>query len=245
MEQKGRGDYIKRVTIETAGPYVDVIVYPIAKGRPTKTERSQARHYTSEVRQKMNDRTAAQKFKRLIAANFTNQDFVVALTYHDAALPPTPEQAREKKLRPFIRDLRAAFRENGEELKYMYVTEGLHGDHRLHHHIILPNVPGLKRTVKELWKKNGENIGFDRLGSKGIDEWAGYLTKEPRKTGRRRLGDRMWTPSLGLKKPEVISYEVPDNYVYTPPDGVVITTNEEMRTEYVSVQYISYRIPEN
>lgn len=140
----------KQVRIEEAGPYVDVIVYPISKGRADRHERGEAVRCSSDLRQKMNDRTAAQTFRRLIAVNFKPSDFVVTLTYSDALLPATPELAREKCLKPFLRRLRADLLELGEDgLKYMYVTEGLHGDKRLHHHIILPNIPDMKELVKD------------------------------------------------------------------------------------------------
>lgn len=233
---------MKQVRIEEAGPYVDVIVYPISKGRLDRMERTSATRCTSDLRQKMNDRTAAQKFRRLIAANFLPNDFVVTLTYSDDALPPTPELARDRCLKPFIRKLRADLREVGTELKYMYVTEGLHGDKRLHHHIVLSNTQLLKKCVRKNWKQG--HVGFEKISSRGYDVWGSYLTKEPRKTGRRRVGDRMWTPSLNLTKPTVTTYEVEDDFRYEPPAGVVIRHNEDWQTEWFCCQYLSYFKPD-
>ena len=144
-----------------------MIVYPISKGRTDRLERGAAARCTSDIRQKINDRTSAQKFRRLIATNFSPNDFVVTLTYSDVALPATPELARDRYLKPFIRKLREEFRELGEEpLKYMYVTEGLHGDKRLHHHIILPDVPESKELVRKFWKRNG-HVDFERIAARG------------------------------------------------------------------------------
>ena len=234
---------MKQVRIEEAGPYVDVIVYPILRGRPDRFERSAAVHCSSDLRTKMNDRTSAQKFRRLIAANFAPKDFVVTLTYSDQALPATPELARDQKLKPFLRRVRSELRGLGfGPLKYMYVTEGLHGDKRLHHHIIVPNVPYLKEIIKAQWDRNG-HVGFDTISTRGYEHWASYLTKEPRKTGRRRVGDRMWTPSLHLTKPTVTTYEVEDSYQYEPPPGGVIKQNEEICNEWFNCQYVSYYRP--
>lgn len=222
---------------------MDVIVYPISKGRPDRLERGVAARCTSDLRQKMNDRTAAHKFRRLIAANFRPADYVVTLTYSDETLPATPEQARDRSLKPCIGKIRREFRELGEDpLRYMYVTEGLHGDQRLHHHIIIPNIPDIKEIVKRYWTYG--HVGFEKISSRGYEVWASYLTKEPRKTGRRHVGDRAWTPSLGLKKPEIITYEVADDYKYEPPPGVVITHNEDVQTEWFRCQYVSYFKPE-
>lgn len=221
---------------------VDVIVYPIAKGRKDKKERDAARSCTSDVRQKMNDRTAVRKFRRLLLTNFRPNDLVVTLTYSPEALPATPEKARDKYLKPFIRKLRAEQGDAG--LPYVYTTEGYHGDHRLHHHMVLPDRPAIQETIRELWAANGDNVGFDRIASRGYDVWSSYLTKEPRKTGRRRLGDRMWTPSIGLKKPEVIEFEAADTFVFEPPSGVKIELNETVQTDWFQAQYVSYYIPD-
>ncbi len=221
---------------------MDVIVYPISKGRQDRSERASAAKCTSDLRQKMNDRTAANKFRRLIAVNFGPSDFVVTLTYSDAALPATPELARERCLKPFIRKCRDDLRELGFDLRYMYVTEGLHGSKRLHHHMIVPNVPYTREIVRQNWQALG-HVDFETISSRGYDVWSSYLTKEPRKTGRRRVGDRMWTPSIGLKKPTVITYEVPDGYQFEPPSGVVIRHHELWSTEWFSCQYLSYFKP--
>lgn len=234
---------IKRVRIETAGPYVDVVVYPIAKERPSRAERTVAAKCTSDLRQKMNDRTSANKFRRLIAANFKPSDYVVTLTYSNETLPATPELARDKRLKPCINQLRQHFKELPvDPLKYMYVTEGLHGDRRLHHHIIIPNIPNIKETVRDCWPHG--HVDFETISSRGYEVWASYLTKEPRKTGRRRVGDRAWTPSIGLRKPEVVTYDVLDDYRYEPPFGVVITHNEDIQTEWFRCQFISYYKPD-
>lgn len=221
---------------------MDVVVYPIAKGRCDRDERAAARRCSSDLRQKANDRTAMAKLKRLIACNFKTQDYVLTLTYNERMLPRTPEQARDIYLKPFIKRLRKELRDcSGDEVKYIYVIEGLHGDKRLHHHMIIPDHPEIKRIVEQEWTHGFFN--FERISSRGYDGWARYLTKEPRKTGRRYVGDRMWTPSIGLNKPKVETYEMPDSYRYEPPPGVFILDNENWQTTWWSCQYVSYYDP--
>lgn len=232
---------IKIVRIEKAGPYVDVVVYPLAKGRGDRSERTAARKCSSDLRQKANDRSAQARLKRLIACNFSPQDWVLTLTYNDQWLPQTPEQARDRYLKPFIKRLRRELSYQDAAVKYIYVIEGLHGDKRLHHHIIIPDHPELRAIVQDQWTFGYSN--FERIAARGYDGWARYLTKEPRKTGRRYVGERMWTPSLGLKQPEVVTYEVPDKYKYEPPPGVVVTDNEHWQTTWWSCQYVSYYEP--
>lgn len=220
------------------------MVYPISSGRPDRRERVAAQKATREIRQWKNDLTAAERFKRILATNFTPRDVIATLTYSDEALPATAEIANKKKLKPFIRRLRSEYGELGELFKYAYVTEGYHGDRRLHHHIVLPKIAELEEIVKRLWSKNGEIQDFRPIGRKGYRGWAMYLTKEPRKTGRQYVGQRMWTPSLNLQKPEVTTYEMPDGYEYEPPPGVVILDNRSLDWEWFKGQYISYFVPD-
>lgn len=222
---------------------MDIVVYPLAKNRSNKNERIAARQCSSDLRQKANDRSAMAKLKRLIACNFAPRDLVATLTYDEQTLPKTPEEARDQCLKPFIKRIRGELRKHpGVEMRYIYVIEGLHGDKRLHHHMIVPDFPGIRELIRQQWGYG--YIDFERIAARGYEEWARYLTKEPRKTGRRYVGDRMWTPSIGLTKPEVVTYEVPDQYRYEPPPGVVITNNESWQTQWWCCQYVSYYTPD-
>ena len=235
----------KRLTMMTAGPYTEVTVCPVLSGQERPHERAVIRKCCSQAMQCINDRKAARRFKLLLAANFGPHDYVVTLTYSDAALPATPELARKKKLKPFINHLRDEFKKRGyPTLKYMYVTEGLHGDHRIHHHLILPNVPDLFQIVRRLWQKNG-TVAFDRIGADAYDGWASYLTKEPRDKGRRRLGDRMWIPSMKLEKPTIETFEVENDFVFVPPHGADIRNDNTIRYETGWYQYVSYMMPQS
>ena len=236
---------MKKVKIEQAGRLVDVVVYPVSRGRSTKAKRSPAENPSRSARQTLNDLAAARRFRLLLACNFSDADIVATLTYSDKFLPINAGQANKLYLVPFINKLRPFMRSIGYELKYMYVTEGLHGDHRLHHHIVLPGLNGVRSIVRDLWFA-GENVHFKCLGSGGIDAWAGYLTKEPRKTGRADRGDRMWTPSLYLRKPVVTEFKVDDDfYEFAPPSGAVVVFNETIRNDWFMAQYVSYRLPQD
>lgn len=190
----------------------------------------------------MNDRTAARKFFWMMVANFTPSDLVVTLTYSNEALPATANLAKDHFLKPAIRKFRAGFLLAGAKLKYMYVTEGLHGDKRLHHHIILPKVPGIEEIVRSNWTAG--YVKFESISERGYDVWAGYLTKEPRKTGRTRPGQRMWTPSLHLKKPTVTTYEVSDDFHLEPPLGAIVKDRVDRQNEWFLGQYLFYYKPE-
>ena len=207
-------------------------------------ERSDKRQCASAARQKINDRRAAEKFKYLLAANFGASDYVITLTYTDDALPATPEIAKKKNLYKFIRQLRKIYQSVGTELRYLHVTEGLHGDHRIHHHIIVPGIADLQETVRSLWEPNGTNIGFDRLDLKSYGAWGHYLTKEPREKGRRYVGDHMWSASRSIRQPVIEKGELKDHMALTAPPGAVILQNETVQNEHGEYHYIEYLLPE-
>lgn len=183
-----------------------------------------ARQYeTGMVQEHLNMKLAYQKFELSLYANFTVLDWLIELTYDDAHLPQRYEDAN-RKLKRFIRRLRMARRERGKELRYLYVTEGLHGDGRMHHHIIVNFGTETLKELAELW---GQGFVFrQRLADfrgennqEGLSAVAKYLTKEPRKTGKLRVGQRMWTGSIGLEKPVRREWELLPGEHYLPPEG--------------------------
>lgn len=220
------------------------ITWPAVHAGDDPQERSDKRRCATAARQKINDRRAAEKFKYLLAANFGASDYVVTLTYKDGALPATPELAKRKNLAKFIRQLRSSFKRNGEELRYLHVTEGLHGDHRIHHHMVLPGIPGIQEIVRSHWICNGENVGFDRLDLKSYGSWGQYLTKEPREKGRRYVGDHMWSASRNIRQPTIEKGDMKDHMALTAPPGAVILQNDTIRNEHGEYQYIEYLLPE-
>ena len=110
----------------------------------------------------------------------------------------------------FNRQLRESRKAFGRPYKYVYTTEGRHGDKRLHHHIILNHYPGETEVLRKLWPDG--DINWEPVGKLGFVGLAKYLTKEPMQHGREYVGDRLWTPSRNLEKPRITVEKVPDNY---------------------------------
>lgn len=82
---------------------------------------------TSAAQQFYNDKCSWRECAFLLGANFGAKDWVLTLTYDDAHLP-ADRQAADRCFQRFVRKLRAVRRKRREELRYIYVTEGLHGD---------------------------------------------------------------------------------------------------------------------
>ncbi len=169
--------------------------------------------------------------------NFGGHDFVYSLTYDDRHLPPGKTEAG-RCFQKFVKKLRGVRKKRGEELRYIYVTEGWHGyssngplsadglmeDRRLHHHVVLNSVgPGDFEEIRSLW----EAVGGGYIRAEPVDvhyyrELAKYLTKEAREFGRAWPGERTWNRSRNLRKYEVEYIEIPsDSVTLSAPPGAV------------------------
>lgn len=233
----------QRRKVITAGRYCRAIQYTMIPEPDVRRTRAPKTLISSCAQEALNLRHSWQKLKAAIAANFSPSDLVVTLSYCDESLPPTRKDA-ESRLKLFIRHLRAARRENGNELKYMYVTESGHSSGRLHHHIIINSTGNDFSMIRRLWAKNGTSIDFSPIASKGFAGWAEYLTKEPREHGRRYVGERMWRSSRGLIKPTVDAGWVDANSPLEPPPGAFILDRQSRSNGYGSFEYLEYLLPD-
>lgn len=164
-----------------------------------KLARSENLLDTSKAAEKVNRDNAIANLRRILNENFKPGDWHAIFTYPQT-VPPDEEEAREDRRR-FLRLLKAVYAEQRVELKAVAVTEWTHK--RIHHHLVLPNLPDMK-PVKALWKsllsakyytdeerRNGEPLHLrfpwsplDDSGQYG--ELAEYLVKETDKSRKLR-----------------------------------------------------------
>lgn len=209
-----------------------------------QTARREARQMISTpAREALNAKLSWQKLMLILAANFKSDDLVVTLTYRDDNLP-IHREAADKRLDYFVRLLRADRKPRGQPLVYVRTTEGYHSAGRLHHHFIVNSTGADYEAIKELWKRNGDNVEFDRFGADGAERWAKYLTKEPREQGRRYVGDRTWRCSRNMKRPESHYELVPADERLTPPPGAFVTDKTECENAYGRFCHIMAMLPE-
>lgn len=194
----------QRRKVVVAGRYVRAIQYSMTSNPDVQRTRAPKTQISSVAREVMNLKHSYQKLKAVIAANFSPTDLVITLTYSPERLPKLRKEA-ENRLKAFICRLRAERRAVGLKLPYIYVTEHIHDEGRLHHHIITTATGDDYRQIRRLWEKNGTSVDITTVSSKGYAGWALYLSKEPRENGRRYVGERMWRSSLGLNKPHIYS----------------------------------------
>lgn len=197
---------------------------------------------TSAAQQFYNNKLSYQELELMIAANFGSKDYFVTFTYDNAHIPETKEAAADV-LKKYFRNLREVRRRRGEELKYIYVTEGFHGmkedayfggdgaleDRRLHHHVVINGVgPGDLDELRSLWKGGGY-MKAEPIDVHYYRDLAKYMTKEAREFGKAKAGERTWRASRNLVKYEVEYIEIPSDSVTltAPPDAVDYKTFSE------------------
>lgn len=183
----------------------------------------------------MNLKNSWRELELKIAANFGPRDYVVTFTYDDPHIPADKAKGGSN-FQKFIKKLRATRRKRGQELKYVFTTEGFHSkaeysflqedghleDRRIHHHAVINCTgPGDYDEIVSLWHGGGY-VRIEPLDVHYYRELAKYMTKEAREFGKPKPGERTWRGSRNLKKYEVEYTDIPvDSMTLAPPFGAV------------------------
>ena len=231
----------RRKTIR-AGRLVWDVTYTVARPNASKQERKRIREVTEEQIQRTNANTAQRKLEMLMATNFDEGDLVLTVTYRDADLPDSADVTR-KHLGKVFSQMRA-YRKARDlpELKYIYILEGRHGDHRPHAHIIINAAGGDLELMRSLWIW-GDDIQLNYIRERGYDGWAGYLTKERREASLN--GKKQFVGSRNLARP-VTTYEwVDDGMTVDAPPGAQVLDEGGGRNEIASCRFVKYLMPKN
>lgn len=226
--------------IIVAGPLVLEVVYPAPNPRDSTTVRSGKKALSTEAQQRMNLKYAWQKLELEIAANFGVRDLYCTFTYDDEHIPKN-RAAANRCIQSFWRKLRAARLSNGKDLVYIYNTESKHGDGRLHHHVLINSTGEDFEEIRKLWvhgKVDFVQIRIDR--EKNYESLAKYLCKEQ----REKVGQRLWSSSRNIKKPEQECFRVDDDISIAPPPGAYVLDDSGDRvTQYGHYRYIKFLAP--
>ena len=231
----------RRKTIR-AGRLVWDVTYTVARPNASKQERKRIREVTEEQIQRTNANTAQRKLEQLMATNFDEGDLVLTVTYRDADLPESADVTR-KHLGKVFSQMRA-YRKARDlpELKYIYILEGRHGDHRPHAHIIINAAGGDLELMRSLWIW-GDDIQLNYIRERGYDGWGGYLTKERREASLN--GKKQFVGSRNLARP-VTTYEwVDDGTTVDAPPGAQVLDEGGGRNEIASCRFVKYLMPKN
>lgn len=223
-----------------AGGLVVECVYPMVNGRDGPDTRQGKKQLSTAGQQMMNLKYAFQKMELSLAANFQPGDLFVTLTYDRDHLPWDRKEANQR-LGAFFKKLRKARAAKGKELRYLYCTEHKHGDGRWHHHVLLNATGRDYETIRALWRWGGGVGGVDisklRVNARqSYEALARYLCKEP----RDRVGQRLWSGSRNLRKPEREVFRVDDDTPVYVPRGATELASVSRRTRYGCFQYVKY-----
>lgn len=231
----------RRKTIR-AGRLVWDITYTVPRPNANTAQRKRIREVTEEQIQRTNANTAQRKLEMLMATNFDDTDLVLTVTYRDADLPDSADATR-KHLGKVFGQMRA-YRKARDlpELKYIYILEGRHGDHRPHAHIIINAAGGDLELMRSLWIW-GDDIQLNYIRERGYDGWAGYLTKERREASLN--GKKQFVGSRNLARPVTTYAWVDDGTTVDAPPGAQVLDEGGGRNEIASCRFVKYLMPKN
>lgn len=231
----------RRKTIR-AGRLVWDIAYTVPRPNANTAQRKRIREVTEEQIQRTNANTAQRKLEMLMATNFDDTDLVLTVTYRDADLPDSADVTR-KHLGKVFSQMRA-YRKARDlpELKYIYILEGRHGDHRPHAHIIINAAGGDLELMRSLWIW-GDDIQLNYIRERGYDGWAGYLTKERREASLN--GKKQFVGSRNLDRPVTTYAWVDDGTTVDAPPGAQVLDEGGGRNEIASCRFVKYLMPKN
>ena len=132
---------------------------------------------TPEQIAKQNQRNKEKRMRRLIKANFIENDLWITLKYPQGTRKAADEVKRD--LKNFMQRLRRAYAKRETDLKFIYRIEvGARGG--IHIHMIANRVgPDSDVVVQKAWGKNGR-VNFQSLYEEGgFEDLAAYIVKQP------------------------------------------------------------------
>lgn len=189
--------YIKETC--KCGKVIEINKYFSSRYHKKGVPRGKNREETKELQKKVNLRKALKKIRRLINANFSQNDMHWVLTYRKSDRP-NPHKARDD-LDKLLRKLRKLYKEYGAELKYIAVTE--YENRAIHHHLLINYIE--PKIVNEMWKWGRARLSMlDDLGDYG--QLGEYFIKETSRTFEKSdspFGKR-WRQSKNLVIPEPV-----------------------------------------
>lgn len=225
--------------IIVAGSLVVEAVYDRVVKTDGPTARAAKHKASSEAQQRMNRIYSYQKLELLLAANFRPGDLLPVFTYDPEHLPGSRKEA-EARLKAWRRRFSAARILGGHELKMIWNIEHRHGDGRWHHHSVVNSCGDDYELIQRLWPWGRVEIRKLRIDREhSYEALARYLAKE----GGDRIGQRSWSYTRNLAKPEIETFRVADDTTVQIPRGGVTLLDQRGRDQYSAWQVVKYLAP--
>ena len=224
-------------TIE-AGPMRELVIYTPPTRHDTQQQRAQRSKVTSKAQADTNRKNRVKRLERYIWANFESSDRFITLTYSDEHQPSRRKTARAQ-LSAALRNIRAAYKLAGYELKYIYTTEDRHGDGRIHHHIIANTIPGDVEILRSLWPFGSVDVEtMAKYGPAWAQDRAIYMLKE-----KKPNGEQGFTCSKAMTQPVIKTEWIDEDCALTAPRGAVILEEGKEVTEWAEYYHLKYLRP--
>ena len=186
--------------IAVAGKTIEITRYHNGRYGIKGVQRGKNIATTKESQEAVNRRRAEERLRLLLNENFGPGDFHLSLNYIPGNRPQDAEEMKKDAER-FLRRMRAAFRREGREMKYIHVMEvGARGAR--HHHIVINHID--TKTVQKYWDKGRVHIHpLDESGQ--YRQLASYLIKYSDRMLHEdgRLMGKRWYASRNLRQPKV------------------------------------------
>ena len=189
------------------GNYLEVNLYPVYY-YPTHGRRKKKKKPSKEAQKRLNQINAERQLARIMAANFTNEDYKLELTYSPENLPETVERAIKDLKNFFARMSRARKKRGLPKMKYIYSPEIGEKNKRIHFHVVISGGM-LPKEIQRIWGKGYVDkvkpLMFDETGLRGI---AAYMCKQ------RVSADGTSTDAYGMKR-----YQCSQNCIKPQPQN--------------------------
>ena len=225
--------------IIVAGSLVVEAVYDRITAKDGPAARAAKSRSSSEAQKRLNLKNSVLKLELTLAANFRPGDLVILFTYDDEHLPGSRKEA-ELALKRFRRLLSVERVMRGQELKAVWNIEHRHGDGRWHHHMVLNSTGDDMEIVRRCWLNGHVDVRkliIDREHS--YEALARYMCKE----AGDKLGQRAWSCTRNLAKPEVETFRVDDDTTVQVPKGGVELQAESGRDAFSGWKVVKYLAP--
>lgn len=185
-------------------------------------KRQKRRKATPEDMDRQNRYNKRKLLRRIIKANFKENDLFITCTYKKDHKPLDRKAARADR-KKLIDIVRGEYKKRGYTLKWIARTErGKRGG--VHHHIIINRIPDSDLILKKAWEKvegSGRAAIVHLYDNGGYADLAAYLTKSDTEDEQGRPGTWMpYSRSRNLEIPEPQRSRTTRKQIIDPPQAL-------------------------
>lgn len=235
--------YMKETCV--AGKTVEIRKYYNFHTPPPGEHRGIREKPTPERVKRANRRKAERDLRRLMNANFTDEDYSLTLTYRKGEEPESIPDLR-KDAAAYARKLTRIYKNAGIPFKWIYTVGA--GPHRRHIHILVSAFPDVGK-LSDTWEKG--HVSMTKLYSDGnYSELAAYFIRNAEDTKKEEASiglkpGRRYNTSHNLIKPKVTRERIPAREfrkVPRPMKGYQIITDSIVNgiSDLTGMPYLSY-----